>query len=514
MARIEQLEIETKYDVAERVVLPALHELPGVERVAQPVEQDLEAVYFDTAAYDLATAGITLRRRTGGDDAGWHVKFPAETGGRLEVRFPLGEEVPLELVRMVRVYVRDRPLVPAVTLRTHRVVHRLLGADDVVLAELSDDQVNAEIAGSEPNVWREWELELVDGARDLLAAAEPVLREAGAEPAAGPSKLARALGDRVPVRPTWELPAKPTAVDVFRAYAAEQVNAIRRRDPEVRRDQPDAVHKMRVATRRLRSALATYRPVVDRAEGDRIRAELKWLAGQLGGTRDAEVIHERLSAAVAAEPPELVMGRIAGAIDDELRATYKAAHEVSLETLETERYLRLLDDLDVLVAEPPLTEAAAELKPKKSARLLKSLLKHDWKRITKAVDRMRAAEQGATDAAASAPSVEAANAAVEAERHEVRKAAKRLRYAAESVAPVLGETGATGLAKSAERVQEVLGAYQDSVVARQVLRQLAVQVQLDGGNAFTLGRLHALEQTAGEAAVRSFDSVWPLDFPF
>lgn len=497
----EQLEIETKYDVGERVALPSLRELPGVVRVDQPEQHDLEAVYFDTESYDLAAAGITLRRRTGGDDAGWHVKFPVASGERLEVRRPLGRavrSVPIELVRMVRVHVRDRALVPVVTLRTHRVVHRLVDADDAVLAELSDDQVTAEIAGAEPDVWREWELELVDGPRELLAAAEPVLREAGAEPAAGPSKLARALGDRVPERPGWELPEKPTAVDVFRAYAVEQVAAIHRRDPEVRRDRPEGVHKMRVATRRLRSALATYRPVIDRAEGDRIRAELKWLAGQLGGMRDTEVIRERLAASVAAEPVELVMGRIAGAIDDDLRAAYKAAHKVALETLETERYLRLLGDLDALVADPPLTEAAAELKPKKTPDLVVSLLKHDWKRIRQAVDRMRAAED---------------DAAVEVERHEVRKAAKRLRYAGESAAVALGDK-ATALAASAEQIQEILGSYQDTVVARELLRQLAVQVHLDGGNAFTIGRLHALEQVAGEEAVRAFEGVWPLDFPF
>ena len=176
------------------------------------------------------------------------------------------------------------------------------------------------------------------------------------------------------------------------------------------------------------------------------------------------MIRDRLATSIAAEPAELVLGRIAGAIDDHLRAQYKAARKVALETLESERYLQLLDDLDALVADPPLTEEAADLKPKKTPDLLVSLLKHDWKRIQKAVDRMRAAELGGTDAAASALSVDAADAAdaaVELERHEVRKSAKRLRYAGESAVPVLGDQ-ATALASSAESVQEVLGLYQDS----------------------------------------------------
>ena len=359
----EQLEIETKYDVDEQVVLPAVHELPGVAKVAQPDEHELEAAYFDTATFDLATAGITLRRRTGGPDDGWHVKLPVASGERLEVRQSLGKavrEVPVQLVRMVRVHVRDRPLQPVVTIRTRRVVHRLLGPDGSVLAELSDDHVTAEVAGSEPESWREWELELVDGPRELLDAAAPLLREAGAVPAAGPSKLARALGDRVPSPERWALPSNPSGADMFRAYAAEQVAAIRQRDPEVRRDQPDAVHKMRVATRRLRSALATYRPVLDREAGDALRAELKWLAGELGGSRDAEVLRDRLTAEVAAEPTELVMGRISGVIDDHLRAAYKTARAQGLAALESKRYFRLLDRLDELVAAPPVTAAPRE----------------------------------------------------------------------------------------------------------------------------------------------------------
>jgi CHAD domain-containing protein len=491
MARVEQLEIESKYDVDERTMLPALHELPGVDKVAQPEEQELEAVYFDTAAFDLAAAGITLRRRTGGSDDGWHVKFPVASGERLEVREALGRaarQVPIQLVRLVRVYVRDRELEPVVTLRTRRVVHRLLGPDGVVLADLSDDNVIAEVAGAEPESWREWELELADGPRELLEAAAPVLRSAGATPASGPSKLARALGDRVPSTEQWELPSKPTGADVFRAYAVAQVAALYRRDPEVRRDRPDAVHKMRVATRRLRSALATYRPILDREVGDRLREELKWLAGELGGSRDAEVLRDRLDAAVAAEPKELVMGRVAGAIDDHLRAVYRSARVQALEALENERYLRLLDDLDKLIADPPVTA-----EPRKADKLLPKLLQHDWKRIRKAVERREAA----TDPAQR-----------EHELHEIRKAAKRLRYAAESAVPVFGDT-ASGLAAAAEQVQEVLGEFQDSVVARELLRQLAVQVHLGGGNAFSLGRLHALEQQKGIEAERAFAELWP-----
>ena len=197
------------------------------------------------------------------------------------------------------------------------------------------------------------------------------------------------------------------------------MTAIHQRDPEVRRDLPDAVHKMRVATRRLRSALATYRPVVDREAGDEIRAELKWFAGELGGARDAEVLREHFQTAVAEQPIELVMGRVAGTIDDHLRKVYKAARVEALAALESERYFRLLDSLDELVANPPLVEDA----DRKASKQIPELLDHDWKRMSKAVRRMEKAEDRTGQ---------------DHELHEVRKAAKRLRYAAESAEPVLG----------------------------------------------------------------------------
>ncbi|MEV0286261.1 MULTISPECIES: CYTH and CHAD domain-containing protein [unclassified Kribbella] len=491
MATSEQLEIESKYDVDESASLPALHELPGVASVAQPVELDLEAVYYDTDALDLAANKVTLRRRTGGEDDGWHVKLPVSSGERLEVRQPLGRsnaKVPIALIRMVRVHVRDHELVPVVTLTTKRIVYKLLGEDGEVLAELADDRVTATVEGGEPESWREWEVELVGGERSLLEDAEKVLLSAGAQPAAGPSKLARALGDRVPTPTVWELPSKPRTSDLFREYAGTQVQAIRERDPEVRRDVPDSIHKFRVATRRLRSALATYRPVVDREAGDRIRDELKWLAGELGVARDAEVQREHFAATVAEQPAELVMGRVAGRIDDHLRGVYREGRAGALVALESERYFRLLDALDRLIANPPLVGD-----DRKAKKQIGDLLDHDWKRMRKAVRRSKVAETTAEQ---------------DHELHEVRKAAKRLRYAAESAVPVQGDDAAD-LAARAEDVQEVLGAHQDSVVSRDLLRQLAVQVHLDGGNAFTFGRLHAAEEHRGIQSREDFYTLWP-----
>jgi CHAD domain-containing protein len=396
--------------------------------------------------------------------------------------------VPIAVVRTVRVHARDHALVPVVTLHTRRVVHRLLDADGAVLAEVADDNVTATVVGGEPESWREWEVELVDGDRLLLEDAGELLQSAGARPASGPSKLARALGDRVPSASDWTLPKKPRTSELFRAYAAAQVQAIHERDPEVRRDVPDSIHKFRVATRRLRSALATYRPVIERSAGDEIRAELKWLAGELGVARDAEVQREHFAAEVAEQPVELVMGRVAGRIDDHLRAVYNSGRAGALAALESPRYFRLLDALDELLANPPLTGD-----DRKARKHIDDLLDHDRKRMRKAVKRSEAAETVAEQ---------------DHELHEVRKAAKRLRYAAESAVPVLGDEAAA-LAARAEEVQEILGEHQDSVVSREFLHHLALEVFADGGNPFTFGRLHAAEEARGNSSRDAFYELWP-----
>ena len=167
---------------------------------------------------------------------------------------------------------------------------------------------------------------------------------------------------------------------------------------------------------------------------------------------------------------------------------YKEGHAGALAALESERYFRLLDTLDELIAQPPLAGD-----DRKAAKQIHELLDHDWKRMRKAVRRSEVAETTAEQ---------------DHELHEVRKAAKRLRYAAESAVPALDDEAAD-LAARAEEVQEVLGAHQDCVVSRDLLRQLAVQVHLDGGNAFTFGRLHAAEEQRGINSRDAFFELWP-----
>lgn len=199
----ELIETEQKFDVQAGFVLPSLTG-PGVSGETPPDVLHLSAIYFDTPGLRLAQALITLRRRTGGTDAGWHIKFPVSADTRREVHFPLGaaeREVPAEIAAAVAPWTGGEPLRPVARLQTRRTIRRLAGEPGQVLAEIADDTVT----GSRPDPadpagwrltenWREVEVELVSGSRDLLNAVAAQLRAAGAEPSRSASKLARVLG--------------------------------------------------------------------------------------------------------------------------------------------------------------------------------------------------------------------------------------------------------------------------------------------------------------------------------
>src|SRR5687768_13643366 len=120
MGRDQLDEVERKYAVDESAVLP-LEAGVGGFRVKMNRTVTLKAVYFDTDERDLFVRGITLRRRAGGDDAGWHLKVPRGTDRRTETRHPLGravKTVPLQVVGPVRAIVRDRALAPVAAITT------------------------------------------------------------------------------------------------------------------------------------------------------------------------------------------------------------------------------------------------------------------------------------------------------------------------------------------------------------------------------------------------------------
>ncbi len=117
-----------------------------------------------------------------------------------------------------------------------------------------------------------------------------------------------AAGPDVPPDPP--LTGHSSAAEVVLAYLRDEVAAIARYDPQVRADEPDSVHQMRVATRRTRSALQAFGQIIDREATRPLCDELKWLAAALGQARDTEVMRDLLEAGLAGIPP--APGRRAG----------------------------------------------------------------------------------------------------------------------------------------------------------------------------------------------------------
>lgn len=199
-----KVETERKFDVGPDFTVPGLAGLPQVASVTGPVTYLLDAVYFDTPDLRLFAARITLRRRAGGTDAGWHLKLPAGIDTRREVHAPLADEadgVPASLSTVVAAQTGGQPLGPIARLRTTRQVHLLLDDAGATLAEVADDRVSGSVpdpdghqgSWAEVTTWREVEVELVTGSRHLLDDAGTQLCEAGARPSKAASKLGLVL---------------------------------------------------------------------------------------------------------------------------------------------------------------------------------------------------------------------------------------------------------------------------------------------------------------------------------
>ena len=335
----------------------------------------------------------------------------------------------------------------------------------------------------------------VEGDPALSDATPPTLANTGTTPASNASDLTHSLDDRYPRKHPSPPPRpgrKSPAATVLLAYLYDQVQVLTEQDQHVRHDTSAPVHKMRISTRRLRSALATYRNLLDAEVVSHLRGELKWFAGVLGKERDGQIMHQRLNHMIAGEPTDLIPGPVSQRIDEQLGADLHASQLKTLEALGDDRYFRLLDALDALLAAPPLTDLASD----PAHRIVPDLIRKDWKRLRKAVNAAMRTPGGV---------------AHETAMHDVRKSAKRLRYAAESAASLRGKR-IVRLARSARRLQRILGDHQDSVVARDLLRRLGIEAHTRGENGFGYGRLHALEQAVATDSEARFLRAWK-DFP-
>jgi len=460
----EQQEREDKFDVDLAYVVPELADLLPEGGRLETATHRLENTYYDTPELDLQRMRLTLRKRVGGPDAGWHLKIPSGRA-RTEIHSQSrARSVPKALSEPLLGVRRGRDLSPIATITTTRDTVRLLDANGELLAEVADDQVQSATMGSESLVqsWREVEVELGSaGDEQLLRVIGDRLVEWGAQRSGHVSKLRRALGETAAVEPRLD-----TVGDVIQAYVSTQCLDIVTGDLGLRLGHP-VVHPTRVAVRRLRSTLRVFAAAFDAEQSAALEEELVWFAGLLGHVRDREVLSHRLLDQVSKLPTEFVLGPVAAHIESTLHQERARYLQRVTEALRTERHLALLDTLDRWRTDPPFTEPA-EQPASELRRYVKQAERKLYRRLGQS--------HGDPEAL-----------------HRARKAGKRLRYAAELSEPVLGKKAAR-LVQQGKKLQTQLGEHQDSVVSAEFLRRLGAAAGTSGEqNGFTYGILLAAE---------------------
>jgi CHAD domain-containing protein len=493
-AAVTTTEREAKLVAPASLGMPNLDELvPGTRAVTRPVQR-LDATYYDTPDLRLARSGITVRHRGGESGPAWTVKLPEDGSAsdlvRREIRFEgSSDRVPNPAADLVLASTRMRALAPVARLTTVRRPIEIRDGAGQLLAEVVDDTVSVSHDEGPVGRFREVEVELhTNGAkgRRLLDAALTRLVGAGCDAEPPVPKLVRALGEPATLPPDVVVPPLPddaTVIDLVRHSVARSVALIIRHDPGARLgDDEEEVHKLRVATRRLRSDLHSFGPLLDKGEVKSVRTELSWLGGVVGAVRDTDVLRIRLATRLDA----LSAGDAKGAdrLMSLLGEESAVARGAMTAAMRDRRYLRLLDALVELAAAPPFV-GPHTISSRKSRKIAVKVVEKPWHRVVAAVD-----------ALGEDPS--------DTRLHAVRILAKRSRYAAEATAPLLGPT-AVRFAAAVADLQTVLGDHQDTVLAEEWLRRAAA-AEPDADD--VVQELIAVEQSRRRTLRTQWPAVW------
>ncbi len=453
---------------------------------ASPLDtKKVSTVYYDTDDLQLTRWGCSMRFRRG---EGWTIKLgSSDRNGallRTEYRFTgPATKPPTPALELVRAFLRGREVHPVAKLRTTRKSLRLRGSTGEDLVEIADDDVRVLDEGRVVDRFRELEVELVDGApSSLLDDLKTSLQRAGAGPVDPTPKNIRALGPAALAPSELDVGspnAHSSAAEVIRWSLAASVEMLLRCDAPLRMAMDaETVHKARVATRKLRSDLRTFMPLLREEWARELRAKLKWLAGEFGTVRDADVLLGRLRQRAAQLPePD---ARIAESVIAIFARQCAAARRALAKMVREQRYVELLNELVDAAADPRLERLASE----QAVDALPALVEKPWRKLCKAVE-------------------ELGDAPADASLHRVRIKAKRCRYAAEAVVPIGGKS-VTRFARRVQRLQKVLGELHDAVVAEKRLHEIAG----DREKVFAAGALAAMESIAAQKARSSWRKAW------
>jgi len=459
----------------------------------------LDTTYFDTRDLRLARWGLSLEysRPHGGKGGGmpfrnvWTLKLtgaanrtqPAE---RVIAFEGSSRRPPEEVMSLIRAYLRGAPLEQVARLSTRCLRVPLSDGRGRELAEVVDDEVSVLHGRRVAARFREVEVGLKPGSDEVLVPLLARLRQAGAGSPDPTPKHVRALGPAALGEPdvaVHELPAGATVAEVVRNAIAAAVQLVLKHDPLIRiGGDPEDVHQARVGTRRLRSHLRTFRPLLDREWTDGLRGELGWLAAELGTVRDREVLLERLQR-LAGGLPAADARPVAGLLG-EIATSIESARSHLLEAMASQRYFDLLERLVVAAARPGFDETQPDRIETAAGHVLPALALRPWRDLRRAVGQLP--KEPSDD-----------------DLHQVRILAKRLRYASEAVSPAVGPEAAR-FARLAAALQTELGEHQDSITAQAWLRNTVTSRR----RAFVAGELCALEVARAAEARRRWPAAW------
>jgi CHAD domain-containing protein len=413
--------------------------------------------------------------------------------GRREVSLPLragrAGQVPSALVKSLVAITGGAELRPLATQQTRRLPLSVVSDAGDTAVEIVDDAVTVTEGAQAGSAYREIEVEVLADA-ELFEPAVRVLTDAGAQPAASPSKGVRALVGDATLPPLIDPGSRPKpkdpAADAVAFHLRTQVAAIIEQDQRVRQRLPDAVHQYRVAARRLRSVLQAFSPLVDDAWGRALRDELGWAASVMGQSRDREVLEARLLDAVRALPVDVDGAAALVLIQRHLGAELDQANAGIDEALASERYATLMAALHQSAEQPPTTDLADD----KASRVLPPLVEASWHKLEKQARRLHDEMEGHDD-----------------HWHRTRIVAKRARYTVEASVPVFGRL-AKKLARQLETVTELLVEHLDAAIAAGLMQQLSTTAR--GSRAiFAMGVLYAQQRERVQRCRFEFVETWP-----
>lgn len=388
------------------------------------------STYYDTEAYDLARARITLRYRIERGKKAWQLKIPLGDH-RQEVDVADGESHPPSvLCDLLMLHLAQRTLSSAVTLRVWRT-GVLVREGQIPVAEIALDTVSVEKRGRAIQRFRELRLEQRQGDDHSFRSLEQQLRDAGASDHDGRPKFFRALSLSLPASAAPANPDEPV-VEHLKWALTQYVDGLIAHDPGTRLGtESESLHNMRVATRRLRAVLGMASPILVPAWESELQQELNWLSELLGPARDLDVqiaYFEQESIGLGSGNGKL--------LEPFLTHLQKQRDEVQtflISELKSARYLELIRRLQLAAQNPAVIE---------SPLTIRQLAKREFKKVRKAIAHIG---PGLTDA----------------QLHAIRIKAKRARYAAEFARWTVGKPAIRAM-KAARAVQDLLGVQQDA----------------------------------------------------